>query len=126
MILSSVESKLLRLMLDPQAHSGEAEACRAKLISSLAKRGLNAHDIVESNQTGSDQQFQNDQPLKMSRPDYGLCKMPFGPNKGRRFMDLAPHDLRFAMRWAMKTPQLAQKFADFIHDAGAFLDIQNS
>ena len=35
-------------MLDPQAHSGEAEACRAKLISSLAKRGLNARDIVES------------------------------------------------------------------------------
>ena len=57
----------------------------------------------------------------MSRPDYGLCRMPFGRTKGQLFMDLAPYDLRSARRWAMSKPELAQKFADFIHDVTRFL-----
>jgi len=120
--LSPVEMKLLRLILDTGVQSGEAETSRCKLIASLAKRGLSGHDIVEMIQAASNQNLEDGLPPKMSKPDYGLCRMPFGPTKGQLFMDIAPYDLRSARRWAMSTPELAQKFAEFIHDAGEFLN----
>ena len=118
--LSPVEQKLLRLLLNTQAASGEADTSRRKLLESLARRGLSGHDIIESIQAGS-QLSENGLPPKMSRPDYGLCRMPFGRNKGQLFMDLAPYELRSARRWVMSTPQLQAKFADFIHDVTKFL-----
>ena len=120
--LSPVEMKLLRLILDTGVQSGEAETSRCKLIASLAKRGLSGHDIVEMIQAASNQKLEDGLPPKMSKPDYGLCRMPFGRTKGQLFMDIAPYDLRNARRWAMSTPDLAQKFAEFIHDAGEFLN----
>jgi hypothetical protein len=120
--LSPVEMKLLRLILDTGVQSGEAETSRCKLIASLAKRGLSGHDIVEMIQAASNQNLEDGLPPKMSKPDYGLCRMPFGRTKGQLFMDIAPYDLRGARRWAMSTPELAQKFAEFIHDAGEFLN----
>ena len=119
--LSPVEMKLLRLILDTGVQSGEAETSRCKLIALLAKRGLSGHDIVEMIQAASNQNLENGLPPKMSKPDYGLCRMPFGRTKGQLFMDIAPYDLRNARRWAMSTPELAQKFAEFIHDVGEFL-----
>ena len=113
MQLSPTDLKLLRLILDAGARAGEAETGRQKLIKSLALRGLSGHDIVEALDT--------DNP-PLSRPDFGLCQMPFGPNKGQLFMDISPHELRSAQRWAMKTPQLAQKFSQFIHDVDQFLN----
>ena len=120
--LSPVEMKLLRLILDTGVQSGEAETSRCKLIALLAKRGLSGHDIVEMIQAASNQNLENGLPPKMSKPDYGLCRMPFGRTKGQLFMDIAPYNLRSARRWAMSTPELAQKFAEFIHDAGEFLN----
>ena len=120
--LSPVEMKLLRLILDTGVQSGEADTSRSKLIASLAKRGLSGHDIVEMIQAASNQNLENGLPPKMSKPDYGLCRMPFGRTKGQLFMDIAPYNLRSARRWAMSTPELAQKFAEFIHDAGEFLN----
>ena len=119
--LSPVEMKLLRLILDTGVQRGEAETSRCKLIASLAKRGLSGHDIVEMIQTASNQNLEDGLPPKMSKPDYGLCRMPFGRTKGQLFMDIAPYDLRSARRWAISTPELAQKFAEFIHDVGEFL-----
>ena len=120
--LSPVELKLLRLILHQSASSGEAETSRRKLLESLSKRGLSGHDIVEMIQAASNQNLEDGLPPKMSKPDYGLCRMPFGRTKGQLFMDIAPYDLRNARRWAMSTPDLAQKFAEFIHDAGEFLN----
>ena len=120
--LSPVEMKLLRLILDTGVQSGEAETSRCKLIALLAKRGLSGHDIVEMIQAASNQNLEDGLPPKMSKPDYGLCRMPFGRTKGQLFMDIAPYDLRGARRWAMSTPELAQKFAEFIHDAGESLN----
>src|SRR6516165_4571974 len=117
--LSSVELKLLRLVLDPGAMAGEAETARCKLLESFAKRGLNSHNIIEV-LSDADSGGVSAPPPKMSKPDYGLCRMPFGRTKGQLFMDIAPYDLRSARRWAMSTPELAQKFAEFIHDVGKF------
>jgi len=120
--LSPVEMQLLRLNLDPGVQRGEAETSRCKLIASLAKRGLSGHDIVEMIQAASNQTLEDGLPPKMSKPDYGLCRMPFGRTKGQLFMDIAPYDLRSARRWAMGTPELAEKFAEFIYDVNEFLD----
>jgi hypothetical protein len=117
--LSSVELKCLRLLLDAAAQSGEAENARRKLLESLAKRGISSHDIVEV--LTDPEKAQEMAPPKKSKPDYGLCRMPFGPTKGQLFMDIPPYDLRSARRWAMSTPELAQKFAEFIHDVVEFL-----
>jgi hypothetical protein len=115
--LSPVELKLLRLILDAGAQSGELENARCKLRESLAKRGLSSHDVVEALTNPGDAQVMA--PPKMSRPDYGLCRMPFGRTKGQLFMDVSPSDLRGAVDWAKRTDP--QKFARFIHDGEAFL-----
>ena len=112
--LNPLELKLLRLVLDAGAHAGEAESSRQKLIASLAKRGLSHHDVIEA--------LVEPDNSRLSKPDYGLCQMPFGAHKGELFMDISPHELRSAQRWAMKTPQLAQKFARFIENVERFLN----
>ena len=118
---SPLELKLLRLILDAGTQSGEAEAGRCKLLESLRRHGLSGHDLVELIQTGpySDS---DTLPPKTSKPDYGLCRMPFGKTKGQLFMDIPPYELRNARRWAMSSSELQQKFADFIHDVGEFLN----
>ena len=118
--LRPVERKLLRLVLDPGTLEGEAETARRKLLESLAKRGLSSHDVIEV-LSDSDNAVAGAAPAKMSKPDYGLCRMPFGRTKGQLFMDIPPYDLRSARRWAMSTPELTQKFAEFIHDVDEFL-----
>ena len=119
-MITPLERKLLCLILDQGTAHGEAEAGRCKLLESLHRRGLSGHDVVELIQAASyaDPEVP---PPKMAKPDYGLCRMPFGKSKGQLFMDLAPYDLRSARRWAMSTPELRQKFADFIHDIDEFL-----
>jgi hypothetical protein len=120
-MLSPLELKLLRLILDTATQHGEAEAGRCKLLESLHRRGLSGHDVVELIQAGPYPDL-DISPPKMSKPNYGLTKMPFGRTKGQLFMDIAPYDLRNARRWAMRTPELQRKFAGFIHDVGEFLN----
>jgi hypothetical protein len=118
--LTSIEIKLLRLMLDAGAQPGEVSASSLKLAESLRKRGVSAQDIEEAlSESGSGDD--NGAPPKMWKPDYGLCVMPFGKTKGQRFMDLAPYELRNARRWAKSKPELEQKFSEFIHDVDEFL-----
>jgi hypothetical protein len=88
MKLSPVEMKLLSLILDTGVQSGEAETSRCKLIARLAKRGLSGHGIVEMIHAASNQNLEDGLPPKMSKPDYGLCRMPFGRTKGQLFMDM--------------------------------------
>lgn len=118
--LTSIEIKLLRLMLDSAAQPGEVSASSLKLAESLRRRGVSAQDIEEALAEAGNGNG-NGVPPKMWKPDYGLCVMPFGKTRGQRFMDLAPYDLRSARRWAMSKPDLAQKFAEFIHDVDEFL-----
>ncbi len=116
MKLTDKELKLLQLLLDPAVHSGEADACRLKLLGCLNQRGLDAYDLIEAIQSQTSSQS------PVVRPNYGLCRMPFGKTKGQCFADLSPAELRSARNWALRSPQLAHKFSDFIHDVNAFLD----
>jgi hypothetical protein len=117
--LSSVELKLLRLLLDAGAQSGEAETARRKLLESLAKRGLSSHDLVDVLTNPGDAQAMA--PPKMSKPDYGLCVMPFGEGiKGKRFMDINPGRLREIREWCLRKD--AAKWASLIHNIESFLN----
>jgi hypothetical protein len=120
--LSRVELKLLALIFDLGASQAEAEVSRRKLVESLARRGLSGHDIIELiTNSGGAVATENNLPPKKSKPDYGLCQMPFGRSKGQLFMDLSPYELRNARRWAMSSPELAAKFSEFIHDVDEFV-----
>ena len=118
--LTDTELNLLRRMLDSGATPSEASVSATKLAVFLRKRGVSSYDIEEA-LTESMNGNGSANPLKQAKPDYGLCRMPFGRTKGQLFMDLAPYDLRTARRWAMSTPELAIKFKDFIHDVDEFL-----
>jgi hypothetical protein len=112
--LTPIEAKLLRLMLDSAAEPGEVSTSSLKFAESLRRRSVSAYEIEQAisaavgNGTGL-------------QPNYGLCVMPFGRTKGQRFMDLSPYELRSARRWAVHTPDLARKFAEFVHDVDEFL-----
>lgn len=112
--LTPTEAKLLRLMLDSAAEPGEVSTSSLKLAESLRRRCVSAYEIEEaiSAAVGNGNGPQ---------PNYGLCTMPFGRTKGQRFVDLPPHELRSARRWATHTPELARKFAEFVHDVDEFL-----
>jgi hypothetical protein len=119
--LNRVELKLLARIFDLGVGQAETEVSRRKLVESLARRGFSGHDIVELIACSGDGATPNNLPPKKSKPDYGLCQMPFGRSKGQLFMDLSPYELRNARRWAMSSPDLAAKFSEFIHDVDEFL-----
>jgi hypothetical protein len=109
-----LELKLLRLALDAQAAAGEVQTSAVKLIESLRRRDVQASAIEWA-------LSKEPPPMKRLKPDYGLTKFPWGPNKGRPIVDVSPRDLRNAISWARRTPGVAEKFSDFIHDAEQFL-----
>lgn len=113
--LTPVETKLLRLALDINARGGEISTSATKFVESLRRRGVSATEFEEAFGLESGLAF------NQLKPDYGLCLMPFGKRKGERFIDISPFELRSARRWAMSTPELARKFAEFIHDVDEFL-----
>jgi hypothetical protein len=116
--LTPKELKLLALALDKAAQPGERATSSLKFFESLCNRGVSSHEL-EAIFTGNGDSGSG-VPPKMSKPDYGLCKMPFGKTKGQLFMDLPPYDLRNAQRWAKSTPELEKKFSQFIADVDEF------
>lgn len=96
--LTPTETKLLRLMLDSAAQLGEVSGASTKLAESLRRRNVTSQDVEEALTSGG-------------RPDYGLCRMPFGRSKNQLFRDISPFELRNAQKWAAHTPELAAKFA---------------
>jgi hypothetical protein len=114
--LTGLEMKLLRLALNESAAPGEVSVSAQKLIESLRRRGISAEAIESTFEDAQEPVLE----AKKWSPDYGLCTMPWGKHKGERFMDISPYDLRSAMRWAQSKPDLAQRFAEFIHDVQEF------
>ena len=118
------ETKLLRLLLDPGAQSGEVTVGLAKLRESLEARGISWSDFVDM--IINVDLAQNDAsvgalPPEPSKPDYGLCKIPFGRNKGQLLMDTAPYELRRLREWILSKPETAARFTDIVHDIEAYL-----
>jgi hypothetical protein len=84
-------------------------------VKSLRSRGVDAAEIERA----LAEQPIAIQPLK---PDYGRTVMIWGRHKGRIFADIPLRDLRSTVEWARSVPEVARKFATFIHDAEAFLN----
>lgn len=121
--LSSLQAKLMRLALDSGAADGEALNALSKLRASLLSGGPDPHELVDALQhAGLATPEEAPLPPVASKPDYGLCRIPFGPNKGTLFMDTSPYELRRIREWCQSTPELAAKFAGLIHDIEAFLN----
>jgi hypothetical protein len=112
--LTALEVKLLSLILDQSAAEGEISAGAQKLVESWRRRGVTAEQLS---------QILAPEPLlaKQFEPDYGLCRFPWGRNKGKLFIDVAPSELRNAANWARSNPEVARKFSGFISDVEKFL-----
>ena len=121
--LSPLQGKLLRLVLDSGAADGEALNALSMLRISLQKDGPDPHDLVDALQSaGFAMSEESPLPPVSTKPDYGLCKIPFGPNKGMLFVDTAPYELRRIREWCLGSPEKKQRFANLIHDIESFLN----
>ena len=111
---SELEQKLLRLALDPGAQPGEIQAAAIKLVEFWRKKGLSMEDILgPPNQVAAPQYY---------APDYGLCVMPFGWNKGKQFKDISPGDLEKTLAWIRDNESKAQRFRSIAHQIEQFLN----
>jgi hypothetical protein len=120
--LSALQAKLLRLALNSGAADGEALNAFAKLRASLEQDGPNPHELCDALQSAGFA-LAEEAPLPAApiKPDYGLCKIPFGKNKGTLFMDATPFELRSIWRWCHEDEAKLLKFRDLVHDIEMFL-----
>ena len=107
--LTELERKLLRLALCESAQPGEVLTSGKKLIESWRARGVDGVAVETALIGGSNGA---EAARQMSRPDYGLTRMPFGKHKGEMFMDIPPGYLRFIRRWINDAPDRATRFED--------------
>jgi hypothetical protein len=121
--LSPLQAKLLRLALDGGAADGEALAAIVKLRANLGEYGPNPHDLVDALQHTGLAEEEALLPAVPTKPDYGMCRIPFGKNKGTLFMDASPYELRRIREWCQDSPDKAAKFSDLIKDIEAFLSL---
>jgi|SRR6516162_105515 hypothetical protein len=121
--LSALQAKLFRLCLDGGATDGEALVALSKLRENLKENGPDPHELVDALQSAGLAEEEAPLPPAPTRPDYGLCKIPFGKNKGQLFMDSSPYELRRIREWCLGSPEKTHKFAQLIHDIEAFLSI---
>ena len=120
------ETKLLRLLLDPGAQIGEVSVSLTKLRESFEARGISWGDFVDTVINAGLPEKDLPEPVlppEPSKPDYGLCRIPFGKNKGQLFMDTAPYELRRIREWCLSSEEKTLKFADLIHDIEMFLSL---
>jgi len=120
--LSSLQAKLMRLALDSGAADGEALNALSKLRANLQENGPTVHELVDALVSGG-LAMSEETPLPPvpTKPDYGLCAIPFGKNKGALFMDTSPYELRRIREWCMGSEEKKAKFAGLIHDIEAYL-----
>jgi hypothetical protein len=114
--LTSIERKLLHLILDGGAAPGEISTGASKLISSLRNRGITAEELQHAlNSRGI--------VLKHTRPDYGLIPCPFKKHKGEMARDIEPSYLRFMIGCVRnhEDPTFRQKFSGWADDMEQFL-----
>jgi hypothetical protein len=118
--LEDTERKLLRLALSPSAQGGEIATSATKLINALRARGVESSMIENALEVSND--AENMAPV-MSRPDWGLTRMPWGKHKGELLMDIPPSYLRWALRtWTPDTPgrqELLEAIKNFLNQANA-------
>jgi hypothetical protein len=114
--LTSVEAKLLRLVMDGAAAEGEIATGAHKLILSLRKRGVSAEEI--------DGTLSSRGVLpKYTKPDFGLIACPFTKHKGELARDIDPGYLRFMVGWIRnhQDSDVQERFGQWADDMESFL-----
>jgi hypothetical protein len=109
--LTTIELKLLRLVMDGAAAPGEVANGATKLVESLRKRGISAEEIELAFASRT-------VPPKYTRPDFGLIVCPFKKHKDEQARDIDPSYLRFMIGRirAHPDPAFAQKFGQWADD----------
>ena len=115
--LTTIEAKLLRLIMDGAAAPGEVATGAQKFVESLRKRGISAEDIENTFVT------QGVLP-RYTRPDYGLIACPFKKHKGELARDIDPHYLQFMVTWIRNhdDPEVRSKFGQWADNMEQFLN----
>jgi hypothetical protein len=116
--LTGLERKLLRLALCGSAQGAEVTTSAAKLIESWRSRGVDSAAVESALENGNNAP---EPAIVMSRPDFGLTRMPFGKHRGQMFMDLEPSYLRWTRRWINESADRALKFEDLANAIEQFL-----
>jgi hypothetical protein len=98
-MLSELQSKLIRLALDPAAHQGEIQNCAIKLIESWRREGKRLEDLFGDHA----QEVQKAQAYWA--PDFGLCTMKFGKHKDKEFKDIPPSYFHWLLPELKKPPR---------------------
>ncbi len=114
-VFTELEQKLLALALNAGAACGEIDNSAVMLLRSLRSRGVTPEDLIGGLGTG-----QSGPPI-YSRPDYGLCSMPWGKHKGSLFKDIPPAYLLWALDWISETPDKAEKWETLATQIQGFL-----
>lgn len=115
--LTDLERQLLRLALCSSAQGGEITTSALKLIKSWRDRGVESSSIETAFEGNA-----AEPPVQLSKPDWGLTRMPFGKRRGEMFMNLQPSYLRFMSRWINEAPDRASKFKDLANAIDQFLN----
>lgn len=114
-MFTEFEQKLLTLALDSAAEKGEIDNSAVMLLRSLRTRGVKPADLIAGLQNGSG-------PPIYSRPDFGICKFPWGKHKGELFRDISPSYLLWAIDWITESPERAAKWAKLVDEIQGFLN----
>lgn len=116
--LTSVELKLLWLIMDAAAAPGEIANGAKALIESMRKRGVKA-DEIEAVFASNPRVIP-----KYSKPDFGLVKCPFKRHKGELARDIDPSYLEFMVEWIRthEDPTLRRKFGQWADQMEQFLN----
>ena len=114
--LTSIERKLLHLILDGSAAPGEISTGASKLVTSLRNRGVTA-DELEFALTS------RGIVLKHTRRDFGLIPCPFKKHKGELARDIPPSYLRYMVSYIREhdDPDFRRKFSGWADDMEQFL-----
>jgi hypothetical protein len=94
--LTPKEVKLVWLMLDRAAARGEIENAARMFAQSLRARQVKAEEVEKALAK------LNIEPApepNCSKPDYGLCMMPWGKHRGKMFKEIAPSYFRYVVAW---------------------------
>jgi hypothetical protein len=114
---TSVEKKLLHLILDGAAAPGEIATGAQKLIISLRDRGVSAEELEHALNSRA-------AIPKYTRPDFGLIVCPFKKHKGELARDIEPSYLRYMIHFIRNHDDqtFRHKFCGWAEDMEQFLN----
>jgi hypothetical protein len=100
---NSLETKFIRLMLDPAARGGEINNSAEMLIRSLRQRGILAEAFLNGDSNNGPAFF-----------DYGDIVMPLKKHKGQKLRDIPDDYILWVVENVTSKPLLVKQCAEYL------------